>query len=213
MRTLKDFKNYHEGPCFILGTGPSLELITKYDITDYPTIGINTIGDYYDPTYLVHVDRLDLKHLHGIINGVDIDAKYRRIADTNCQYVFSPRAMDYYKHALWIKINMVNASEKTPWGYIQEHKVVCATGSMPASICLAAYMGFKQIGIIGWDLIGHHHFSKPQIIDEVNGVAKYLYEDFRQHGIELYNLSDQTLVHTLPKWDIESFKETYEVHG
>lgn len=153
--SLRMFKDCHRGErCFILGNGPSLQDTELAPLADEVTFGAN--GIFYmtrqcgfTPTYYVVEDNLVFEDNLARVNSVEAVArffpsKYRPIIEPRPDTYFLPTDWSFYwGSSKWYE---------TP-RFSHDISTVIYVGQTVTfmSIQLAAYMGFKQIYLVGVD--------------------------------------------------------------
>lgn len=190
------FRNIHQGSNIIVcGCGSSLTSL-KHP-SRYTTIGVNDVGRLFTPNYLV---ALNPPHQYRL-------GRYHYVQHSRCKYVFSQLPLPL-KYSQLVKTPLgVKAGADFP----QTSGIHYTQNSPYFAVCLAAFMGAKRIGLIGVDLTDNHFFAdtgqhvlqkKVQQIDQEYGV---LYQSLQSNGIELFNLSQDSALTSLPKQSLVVF--------
>jgi len=141
---LSDFRGRHDGEkMLVIGCGPSSETPTNTSGQPY-RIGVNDAHGYWDHNYLVIVDTR--KSFDG--------ARWDRVEDRAFWTwgVFTRIALKHFTD--WLYDVRVPTVFKTNWTakLMRDGKDYLPLGMSPmAAIALAAYMGSKQIGVLGVD--------------------------------------------------------------
>jgi hypothetical protein len=188
---ISEFKNLHRNKsCLICGTGPSLSDLNKTILFTLGKqkvflIGVNDIAKYLVPDYHVLVDNIGLK-----CKKENID-KHIRILQTNAKYMFSYYDLEFVntKRIAYI-YNGFNSIDDIKHLH-EKNRMFARKNSIIVAISLAIFMGFKKIGIIGFDLRRHPHYTqKTAISDACKIIDNYCFDN----EINIYNLSEQSLV-------------------
>ena len=141
-RSVKRFHNLHKGErCIILGNGPSLDMVDLERI-DCPTIGLNASWLVHDSTYHCATDEwqfeLYAKHRH--ING------WPNLFTADVDYGEAPTPKSC------VRLNVLDHEGEAQWSDdLTEGVYICTTITWYA-LQLARWMGFDEIGLIGFDL-------------------------------------------------------------
>lgn len=204
---LKHFKNIITdsiNPCLVCGTGPSISQVKKNDKDVFKIIGVNSIADYLTPHYLVVLDKLyrDAPE-HSYPEGQQ--ERIIGIADTGADYAFAP--FDIGFKSPFVKTNLATIKPIPDIkAAFQNHKLIACVTSTIAAISLALYMGFRQIGVIGFDVQGHKIESQ---IGEMNRGCDLLYDYGNKNGMEIVNLSERSLITSFPRITLKQFRGYY----
>lgn len=167
----------------------------------YTTIGVNNLGQlYFHPNYLVVVDMIDsADNEHDLI-------KVQAIKDNESDYTFS------YLPIETTKSPVIRFMLNRDWNSF-DFKEMFNRGILPfkhtsitCAMLLAQWMGFTQVGIVGFDLTNH---VISDYINNVNEFCEHIVHFGRQNGTEYLNLSPDSLVSTIPKCTIEEFDNWY----
>lgn len=239
LRILKDFlisrllfqpkefaslKNKHLGErCFIVSTGPSLTLndlnLLKNEFCFSMNSIINSFGlTSWRPTYYVISDQVPFFSLQSKISygdfekvfiGNGIIPKKTKIPD-NCIIFNRSRTESIRCEAHQLKRVFAHMS-KVPWKYLQDGPSVVF-----CIIQIAAYMGFKEIYLIGQDCsynIGKEHsdlakseYSASKKIDSnfliINAFKNYK-KDLAKRKIKIFNCTRGGQLEVFPRKRIE----------
>lgn len=214
MNRIEKFKDIYDGPCFVCGRGPSsYELKKKWKYADgYVTIGVNSFElDFFVPTYVLVLDKLKIGHDYGVKNGVNLNNHLNTIINSQAEYVFSHYplqdsegfGLDTEKEVRYNTLELFNYNMDEMFN--KNYLPRCNT-SMITAIGLAIYMGFDQIGVIGFDLIGHPTEKNAKML---NKATKKIDEYCKKAGVEIVNLSSQSLLTGLPKMTLDTYYRLY----
>lgn len=207
-RKIEDFKNIHEGQrCFIVATGPSLlptDLETLY-VNNEKCISMNRIYNIFGqtswrPDYYMIEDALMIEDLSKEIAGLAIPVKF--VSSIPSSYWEQDGLHDSIKYQL---LNLDHQGNDLPFFSSDIQKCIYGGSTVTyACIQLAAYMGFKEIYLLGVDFNysddlydENNHFSGYQSDGKVRLNAVYpermkaAYERAKHyantHGIKIYN--------------------------
>ena len=207
-RKIEDFKNIHEGQrCFIVATGPSLlhtDLETLY-VNNEKCISMNRIYNIFGhtswrPDYYMIEDALMIEDLSKEIAGLAIPVKF--VSSIPSSYWEQDGLQDSIKYQL---LNLDHQGNDLPFFSSEVEKCIYEGSTVTyACIQLAAYMGFKEIYLLGVDFNysddlydENNHFSGYQSDGKVRLNAVYpdrmkaAYERAKHyantHGIKIYN--------------------------
>jgi hypothetical protein len=191
----RNFKNLHDGEKVIVsGLGQSATELKNPQ--DYFTIGVNDIGRIYQPNYLV------------VLNDKQtfLDERWEFIRISKCPTIFT-----HIKHLpiddaqkCLIKLGRYGACE------LGKDQVDYTSNSPYVACMIAAYMGFRKIGLLGVDFTNHHFFKKSgehslaRKVNVINKEYETMHRVLRANGIEFVNLSQESKI-TIPKVKLEDF--------
>lgn len=146
-------KNKYEGKrIFIVGNGPSLNQMPLYLLKDEYTMCSNRFfymdeRNNWHPTFYTAADDLVIKDIHKVINEQILqNVKYAFFPDIHPSNIdVKKKYIDNRENVLWIHTDKSEFSDHMPECGINKTVV-------NADIQLAAWMGFKDIYIIGVDM-------------------------------------------------------------
>jgi len=194
---LAAFRNRHQGDAIVVcGCGTSLKELTNPG--QYITVGVNDVGRLFDPTYLVVVNpRTQFKN-----------DRFRYVEQSNAQALFTQLDLGC------VRPPVVRFKLGTYGGTEIDTDVLPHTQNSPyVAVCLAAYMGARQIGLIGVDLSDDHFFAQTGRhplagrVKEIDAQYGRLAAALQRRGISLVNLSGSSRLASLPKTTIAAFGE------
>lgn len=209
MYELKRFKDIHnEDKCLILSLGPSLLTVNLASINCY-TIGVNDIEKLYLPNYLVVTEKETIKK--NFPKDSPEDKKNKIILASKADYIFSVHELPFQSERI-VRIPERRFKENLNKIY-NENGLFRLRKSSTTALSLALYMGFSQIGIIGFDLRGDRAMfnetnnvsMKPEWFSEMNQFMKKVYEWGLSRNQEIYNLSEISLINAFPKMNYQDF--------
>lgn len=216
---LCQFKDIHKGKrCFVICTGPSLTVEDVDKLRDEYTFGMNSIVKLFDktewrPTYYIISDALAydtlrgnqfFKSLKNKFVSSDI-AKAEKIDGSDIAYYVD--GYDCFKHGHATKFSN-NAYVKVFSGYTVTYE----------ALQLAAYMGFKEIYLLGCDsdYSGQkkhfdEYFDKDSKLNSVDFKTNHLLESYktaqaycRTHDLKIYNATRGGKLEVFPRVDFDS---------
>lgn len=157
-KRIKRLKNIHEGErCFIIGNGPSLNLLDLTKLKNEYTFGVNAIYLNYEkmgffPTYYVVEDNLVAEDRSREINNYS--GSELKFFGTYLSYLLKKD-----KNTIYLNV-LRNYADKENFPVFSEDCVrrLCVGGTV-TYLCLqlAYYMGFKEVYMIGFD----HNYVIP----------------------------------------------------
>jgi hypothetical protein len=191
--TLEDFRDYHKDDTIIVcGCGHSLRIFTEYN--QFITIGVNDVGRFFDPTYLVVLN--DRAQFYG--------DRFFYVAGSRARALFSQLDLGV-SHPHVVRFNLGQPGGVT-WDVPNTLPYTC--NSPYVALCLAGLMGAKRIGLIGVDFTEHHFFARTgwhtlagqfATIDEE---YRKLADALRACGVRVVNLSGESRLTAFRKGDI-----------
>lgn len=184
----------------VCALGPSLKTIPldARFLSQFLTIGVNDIGRYFDPDYVLILDE----------PSVFRPRHHRR--DNTLQHILNTRPK---------RATVVNSTHREKWGMLlaERHRKVLAAhgcampdagltgmppwkdsfwqvhmgagGSPLTAVSLAGLMGASSVGIIGVDLLDHPDLSEEQKLRDNNYRWGRLAEWMGEQGCDVVNLS------------------------
>lgn len=154
----RKFKNIHNGSrCVILGTGPSLNSLTKSQIENLKnevTFGVNSfykakIADYLNPTYYALFDNLywgaEKHFFKDILNKFSL-SKPIFLTDYRAYKIVEELGIELETMFIYNKKYPINRIDSKPTGNMYIGQNVIST-----TILIAINMGFKEIYLLGCD--------------------------------------------------------------
>ena len=222
---LKEFKNIHENQrCFIICTGPSLTLDDVNKLKNEYTFSMNSIIKLFDqtdwrPTYYIIEDAEVFLKLNDEINKWDMKNKFTSDFTLGNVSLQSSIADTYIKYPLDLLNHGYPGIIRKPLEYlfsddiysIVYHGMTVTYSTMQ----IAAYMGFKEIYLLGCDC--DYRGEKQHFIDyglktetaddpESKAIAAYMtakkYAD--EHGIKIYNATRGGKLEVFERVDLDS---------
>lgn len=216
---LFQFKDKHKDKrCFVICTGPSLTVDDVHKLKDEYTFGMNSIVKLFSktewrPTYYVISDALVYKYLKDDVNFKEQKNKFissdivkvEKISDEDIAYYVD--GYGYFKHGHAIEFSD-NAYTK-----------VLAGGTVTYDVLqLAAYMGFKEIYLLGCDSDYNgpqKHFAeyldKNSKLNGINFNISHFFESYKvaqryceNHDTKIYNATRGGKLEVFPRVDFDS---------
>ena len=207
-RKLKGYCGSHMGQrCFLIGNGPSLraeDLTCLYKHNEI-SFAFNRIYNIFDqtpwrPTYYISQDEKMLKGCADIVNRSDLGIKFVPI---NLKWYFDIRL----KNTDWFLMKAPEEDNGKPLQFSDSFPDCLYNSStgMYTAAQIAAYMGIKEIFLIGVD----HHFHISQnnagqiVVD--NSVKDYFTDKYNEDKDQLYipNTEKSTLTYVAMKEQCE----------
>ena len=201
---IEKFKNIHKGEkCFIIATGPSLRMedLEVLKENNIPCFSMNHIykalpNVSWRPKYYVVVDFDTFKNCSEEV--LNIDTEYAFLGDSNREYWECDSKENHLKmHEVYETYD-----EEKP-KFSEDIARKCYLGYTVTYTCMqiAAYMGFKEIYLLGVDFsygdkksnTKYGHFFKEEklsaigFVDQVSLAYQTAKEYADEHGIKIYN--------------------------
>lgn len=200
MKQYSSFVDTHVGESIVVcGCGNSMNQFTKPE--DFITIGVNDIGRLFTPNYLVILNNK---------NGFKGD-RWGFVQKSEAPTIFTQiKGMDI--------INKNNIVPLTLGKYGQldidnKTKVDYTNNSPYVGVIIAYHLGAKRIGLLGVDFT-HNHFFDKSGRHALTGRLKKMIDEYRnlhaalaERGVEFYNLSEESLINSIPHKSIQDFKD------
>lgn len=191
------FRNRHQGKSILIcGCGESLNLVRERQ-PDCITIGVNDVGRLFNPDYLVV-----LNQKNQFARG-----RYAYVENSNARAVFSQYRLRL-KQAPLVQF----ALGKFAGTDIEDpHSLPYTKNSPYVAVCLAAYMGAMEIGLLGVDFTDHHFFGKTGrhplagTLEKISREYHQLAVSLRAKNVRLVNLSPSSRLTGLEKISLREF--------
>ena len=195
-RSLRAFKGIHSGETILVcGCGSSLAQVIAPERTI--TIGVNDVGRLFDPDYLVVVNpRTQFSA-----------GRFAYIEHSRAKAIFTQLDLGI-KHPNVVRIRL---GQRAGTEFANPDVLPFTRNSPYPALCLAIHMGARRIGTIGVDFTPNHFFGdtgRHALSSEVSQIDReylHLYESCRRMGIEVFNLSPESLLTAFPKITQEEF--------
>ncbi len=197
---LSNYKDTHPGQKVVVcGCGTSLSLM-KENHSNIITIGVNDVPKLFDPTYLVvtdHPQRFSLP-------------RRKLVNEAKCKALFT--CVKGWRNP---KIVYFETGSKKLNHLDDPNKADHFMNSPYVAVNIAYKMGFTKIGLIGVDFTDNHFYSKDgphplsrmkkiRHVSEAYGVLK---TELKKKQVDLYNLSPDSMITSIPKITLEEFKK------
>ena len=203
-KQIAKYKNVYVGKrCFFIGNGPSLkaEDLTRLHKNDEITFAFNRVYNIFEqtpwrPTFYISQDEKMLQGCADVVDTLDLSAKFIPI---QLQWYYGINIHD----ALYFNLNWQSVDTPLEFRFSENvaHEIYCASTCIYTAAQLAAYMGFKEIYLIGVD----HHFqisqnNKGEIVVD-NTVKDYFSDKYNEDKENLYipNTEKSTLTYVAMK--------------
>ncbi|MEH7386549.1 6-hydroxymethylpterin diphosphokinase MptE-like protein [Bacillus sp. JJ1521] len=201
---LKGLKNKHKGErCFIVATGPSLTIEDLEKLRNETTISMNSICLAFEdtdwrPTYYGIQDENVYKRMEKYIEELDCEGKF--LSQSILEQLKIKMPDDYYIFPLYFLKQKVQ-KKRYHTKFSNDIFSVVYSG-YTITYCLlqiAAYMGFKEIYLLGTDCHYssnmRHHFKDYDYVDStfasagdmMTGAYRVAKEYADQNNIKIYN--------------------------
>ena len=197
----------HAGCKFIIvGCGMSALSLRGTNLRGIKTIGVNDAGGVIDLDYLLIVDYV----------SQFTPERTKVISETKCGMFISVNSDwdDTFKNVEKSKITLGNLTLDHIDKHMYPDRIDYSNTSTYMAVITAYKMGATKIGIIGLDFTPNHYnsndgvhklVSKYNQLDPIRNSYKLLCEKLQQLGVEVYNLSKESLVDTIPKISLDQF--------
>lgn len=195
-RSLRAFKGFHSGETILVcGCGSSLAQVIAPERTI--TIGVNDVGRLFDPDYLVVVNpRTQFSA-----------GRFAYVEKSRARVIFTQLDLGT-KHPNVVRFRL---GQRAGTDFANPDVLPFTRNSPYPALCLAIHMGARRIGVIGVDFTPNHFFAstgRHVLSAEVSQIDREylrLYESCRRMGIEVFNLSPESLLTAFPKITQEEF--------
>jgi hypothetical protein len=201
VKRLSEFKDIHLNQKIVVcGCGISL-LEFKEHHQDFITIGVNDVPKLFTPTYLVVTDASIRFN----------DARKKMINESQSRYMFT--CSQGWRHPRMVHFDL---GRKGTYFLNDPNKVDHFLNSPYVAINIAYKLGARKIGMIGVDFTyghfyapkdGQHSLDRMNYTKDINRGYEILKEGLNENGCELYNLSQDSKIESVPKITINNFKE------
>ena len=189
-RSLRAYKGYHDGETVLVcGCGSSLAQVVAPERTI--TIGVNDVGRLCDPDYLVVVNpRTQFSA-----------GRFAYVEKSRARAIFTQLDLGI-KHPNVVRFRL---GQRGGTEFANPDVLPFTRNSPYPALCLAIHMGARRIGVIGVDFTPNHFFGstgRHVLSAEVSQIDREylrLYESCRRMGIEVFNLSPESLLTAFPK--------------
>jgi len=197
MNTLGSYADIHNGETIVVcGCGESL--LDLRNPNRFITIGVNDVGRFFQPDYLVVVNS-PLQFSNG---------RFEFVASSRARAIFTQLDLGI-THPKVVKFKLGTFCGTD----FSNPDVLHYTHNSPyVAVCLAHLMGAKRIGLIGVDFTDRHFFGPtgphpllaqlPAIDEQYRKLADAL----SARGVELVNLSLRSRLTMLPKMDVAALQ-------
>lgn len=188
----------------VCGLGPSIEGWAPPE--GVLTIGVNDIGKHFTPDYMLCIDH------PGVFKKWLPEPRLQTIMDTKPRYAFFvPNTLypTWRKKRQDITQFMIGGMNKNvawrgDWHVYGQPQIHHCTGGSPLpAASIAGFLGAKRIGLLGVDLYSHHAFKDN--LQDSKHVWRLMREFLERNGVEIWNLSKDSALRTIPFMDLEEF--------
>lgn len=212
---IKQIKAEQKKACLILGLGSSLKHVWKSKDLFY--IGVNDICRMFKPdiTYIPDYLAKDADYTKWFPEqGTQINIRYHAMLNSNSRWVFTENGYLDFPYSTKVKVRHLFVVNQDEMNQALKAKFLWGNStSIVGAISLAILLGFKTIGLLGFDLYGGHAFnedsrhplSKQEFVDNINAFMWNVFLFCCKHGVSLENLSATSRIYTIPKRSPEQF--------
>ena len=216
-RNSMKFKDKHYGErCFIVGNGPSLSLSDLNMLINEKTFAMNRIYKIFDktvwrPTYYSFIDSTGIKEVYcDVLQNIKC-CKFFDIQ--TCCSIIDIDKKAHFENTFFLQT--ISSLYRRPNEYIKplfgEFPDTFWDGGTIAYTCLqlAAFMGFKEIYMIGFD-------AEYKVSLKCSG--EYVFTEKRDYFTDDYICSSSNIIHNIPRLEHSNFayqsaREYAESHG
>lgn len=219
-KKIKQYKNIHDGRCFIVATGPSLTVEDLKKLENEKTIGMNSLCKIFEElgwetTYFGIQDHLVFDKIKGDLVKIKSSkmfvGKHHFLKDIPemstecCRYPLNILNHNYTPTDLTAKFSG-DCFKAVYDGYTIAYSLVQ----------IAVYMGFKEIYLIGTDCnydkdVNKRHFIETGVDDHRFATAGermiFAYEEAKKyadsHGVKIYNATRGGMLEVFPRVDLD----------
>lgn len=209
MKQLTDFKNKHlDDDIYVYASGKSCDYIDNSFFDNKILIGVNQSYKRLKPQYLV---RKEYELLKTIINDPNLDDVTHFVSRGNCGNHQS-KNKEYIESHFKDKSNIVVYNHDYNYNFIralpvEEEKLIVSASTITTTIHLAAYMGAKNIIIVGHDcglLNGDSNFKGYHTEETITISRNPNIEPQKDYNSWLKNIEGHTI--TLKKLLMKKYK-------
>lgn len=196
---LAAYKNRHVlEKIIVCGCGHSLKQFTPE--AGVVTIGVNDVGRLFSPDYLV------------VLNSASQfkAGRFQFIKSTQAKAIFTQLNLGIpHNNIVRLKLGLRGGTEIT-----DDFSVPYTRNSPYVALCLAMFMGAKEIGLIGVDFTDHHFFANTgkhilgKNLHKINMEYERLNKVALKNGIQIFNLSAESRLTAFPKRQAAEFFAT-----
>lgn len=195
------------GDFLVCGLGPSLKLL-RHDHGCY-TIGVNDIGKYFDPDFLLLIDRPCTFGKDRLKFIWHTEPTFDTIVANN----FLP---EWKEHLLrdFIDCPLTSFSQnKAPGPWFDVRAQLHHYGSSTLTgLSLAGFLGARRIGLIGVDFVNHPRIKNDSVEDWDKHAYPVLADWLKARQVEVYNLSPVSKLESIPRMDLEEWYVAHRRH-
>jgi len=212
MKTLGHFINVHVGKkAVVMGLGTSTGEIIKKDLSNVITIGVNDIGIVYTPKYLLTLDMSQRFQ----------PQRSNAIKNTGAEYLFTQETSWIQVPELKDRVVTIKLGNRMLTNIDNPDVLDYSSNSPYVGILLAYRMGCMEIGLIGVDFTdnhvhmadGKHELVRNGRLPEIEKDYSRLHSALKARKCNLYNLSQISLLTSMPKITIDNFLANNEIRN
>ena len=224
-KVLSRYKDCHQGKrCFIVATGPSLQLEDINKLKGEICFGMNSIFKLYDktewrPTYYAIIDSSVYRRIKNDIEQIDIEGLFfpDRILDSalvNAHYV--PFIDNWCNSAIERRV-IPNIFQKRKFGRDMTKRFYAGASVVHFIMQIAFYMGFSEIYLLGTDCSApnkHSTLTPYKDSDQLGNSPQDIYDGLMQdyeiakqeaikRGIKIINATRGGALELFPRVDLD----------
>jgi len=195
-RSLRGFQGLHSGATILVcGCGSSLAQVIAPERTI--TIGVNDVGRLFDPDYLVVLNP----------RSQFSAGRFAWVENSRAKAVFTQLELGI-RHPNVVRFRL---GRRAGADFADPDVLPYTRNSPYLALCLAIHMKARRIGLLGVDFTANHFFGgtgRHPLSAEVSHIDReylHLYQSCRRMGIEVFNLSPDSLLTAFPKITQEEF--------
>jgi glycosyltransferase involved in cell wall biosynthesis len=200
VQSLASFRNVHQGETILVcGCGTSLKQLTHPE--RFITIGVNDVGKLFHPTYLVVINP----------RSQFPPERFHYIEQSRARALFTQLDLNlHHDNVVKFRLGKYGGAD-----FSDPHVLHYTRNSPYVALCLALHLGASRIGLIGVDFTEHHFFGNTG----VHPLAKHLlriekeyaalFRAARIKGAEIFNLSQESRLGSLPKMSLNEFASRF----
>jgi hypothetical protein len=200
-KKLEEFIGIHKGESIVVcGCGTSL-LKFKEEANNFITIGVNDVSQLFIPNYLLVTD--GPTRFYG--------KRETNINNSGSKYLFTCTKGWRHPNQVYFKLGY-----NSPKSLDSKDSIDHFLNSPYVAIGLAYKFGAKKIGLVGVDFTKGHFYNEKDgdhpivnmnYLKKVDDAYLVLKTKLLAKGVQLFNLSSESRLLSLPKISIEEFKK------
>jgi hypothetical protein len=196
----KDFKDIHTGKKIIVcASGESMKNLLPCEYReiklnkDVILLGVSHVNRYIQTDYLVCID--------AEVNFIETGYDFNEVANTKAKYVFTQVPDMRITHAKKVIFNL----GKNDGTSCSEYAVDYTNNTAYVACLIAHYMNPSKLGMLGNDFTGHKDGATELAKKYLNEQYEKLKNSFGKQPGYFVNLSDKSLIKTVPYQPLNEF--------